>query len=65
MDTVLNFDVGTDKFVLAGGLSFEALQINFTANATLLQVAETGQVLAQLFGANNSLTAVDFLSLSR
>jgi hypothetical protein len=24
MDTVLNFSVGTDKFVLAGGLSFEA-----------------------------------------
>ncbi|MEG4035876.1 calcium-binding protein, partial [Microcoleus sp. S36b_A4] len=64
MDIVLNFSVGSDQFVLAGGLSFEALQINFTANATLLQVAATGEVLAQVFGADNSITALDFLTLS-
>ncbi|MEG4963471.1 calcium-binding protein, partial [Microcoleus sp. K4-B3] len=61
----LNFDVGTDKFVLADGLTFESLQINSTANGTLLQVAATGEVLAQVFGANNSLNAVDFLSFAR
>ncbi|MEG4964545.1 calcium-binding protein, partial [Microcoleus sp. K4-B3] len=60
----LNFDVGTDKFVLADGLTFESLQINSTANGTLLQFAGTGEVLAQVFGANNSLNAVDFLSFA-
>ncbi|MEG4970930.1 calcium-binding protein, partial [Microcoleus sp. B6-A1] len=65
IDTVLNFSVGTDKFVLAGGLSFEALQINPTGNATLLQVAATGEVLAQVFGADNSLTSPNFLTLAR
>ena len=47
---MLNFSVGTDKFVLAEGLSFEALRINSTANGTLLQFAATGEVLAQVFG---------------
>ncbi|MEG4465339.1 DUF4347 domain-containing protein [Microcoleus sp. AT9_B5] len=63
IDSILNFAVGTDKFVLAGGLSFEALQINSTANGTLLQVAETGEVLAQVFGADNPLTSLDFFTL--
>ncbi|MEG5173562.1 calcium-binding protein, partial [Microcoleus sp. B3-D7] len=65
IDTVLNFSVGTDKFVLAGGLSFEALQINSTAKGTLLQVAATGEVLAQVFGADNTITSLDFLILAR
>ena len=65
IDTVLNFSVGTDLFVLAEGLSFEALRINSTANGTLLQFAATGAVLAQVFGANNTITALDFLSLAR
>jgi hypothetical protein len=47
---VLNFSGGTDKFVLAEGLSFEALRINSTAKGTLLQFAATGEVLAQVFG---------------
>ncbi len=65
IDTVINFSAGTDKFVLADGLSFEALRINSTANGTLLQFAATGEVLAQVFGANNTITALDFLSLAR
>ncbi|MEG3866797.1 calcium-binding protein, partial [Microcoleus sp. Z1_B2] len=64
IDTILNFSVGSDKFVLAGGLSFEALQINSTANSTLLQVAATGEVLAQVFGADNTITSLDFMTLS-
>jgi len=47
---VLKFSVGTDKFVLAEGLSFEVLRINSTANGTLLQFAATGEVLAQVLG---------------
>jgi len=64
IDTVLNFSVETDKFVLAEGLSFDALRINSTANGTLLQLAATGEVLAEVFGANNTITALDFLSLA-
>ena len=64
IDTVFNFSVGTDKFFLAEGLSFEALRINSTANGTLLQFAATGEVLAEVFGANNTITALDFLSLA-
>ena len=65
IDTVLNFSVGTDLCVLAEGLSLEALRINSTANGTLLQFAATGEVLAQVFGVNNTITALDFLSLAR
>ena len=65
IDTVLNFSVGTDKFVLAEGLSFEALRINSTANGTLLQFAATGEVLAQVFLANNAITSLDFVAVGR
>ncbi len=66
IDTVLNFEVGTDKFVLAAGLSFDALQINSReANGYVLQVAATGEILANVFGANNAITALDFVSLAR
>jgi len=62
---VLNFSVITDLFVLAEGLSFEALQINSTANGTLLQFAATGEVFAQVFGANNAITFMDFVGVAR
>ena len=65
IDTVLNFSVGTDLFVLAEGLSFEALRINSTANGTLLQFAATGEVLAQVFLANNAITYLDFVAVAR
>jgi len=65
IDTVLNFSVGTDKFVLAEGLSFEALRINSTANGTLLKFAATGEVLAQVFRANNAITTLDFVAVAR
>ena len=63
IDTVLDFEVGIDKFVLAGGLSFQQLQISPTLNGTLLEVAGNNQVLARVFGANNLITASDFLSV--
>ena len=62
---MLNFSVGTDLFVLAEGLSFEALRINSTANGTLLQFAASGEVLAQVFGANNAITSLDFVAVAR
>jgi hypothetical protein len=62
---VLNFSVGTDLFVLAEGLSFEALRINSTAKGTLLQFSATGEVVGQVFGANNAITSLDFLAVYR
>ena len=47
---MLNFSVGTDKFGLAEGLSFEALRINSTANGTLLQFAATGRFWFRFLG---------------
>jgi uncharacterized repeat protein (TIGR01451 family) len=64
-DTVLNFEVGTDKFALTGGLSFDALRLNSTQNGFVLQVAATGEVLANVFGPSGQITALDFLSISR
>jgi uncharacterized repeat protein (TIGR01451 family) len=63
IDTVMDFEVGLDKFVLTGGLSFDSLQINSTANGYILQVAATGEVLANVFGANNAITGLDFVTL--
>ena len=65
IDTVLNFSVGSDLFVPAEGLSFEALRINSTANGTLLQFAATGEVLDRFFGANNGITSLDFVGVPR
>jgi hypothetical protein len=62
---VLYFSVGTDLFVLAEGLSFEALRINSTANGTLLQFAATGEVLPQVVGADNAITSLDFVAVAR
>jgi len=42
--------INTILFFLPEGLSFEVLQINSTANGTLMQFAATGEVLAQLLG---------------
>ncbi|NJL69862.1 MAG: hypothetical protein HC894_31010 [Microcoleus sp. SM1_3_4] len=64
-DTVLNFEVGIDKFVLTGGLSFDALRLNSTQNGTVLQVAATGEVLADVFGASGAIISSDFASLFR
>ncbi|TAF56802.1 MAG: DUF4347 domain-containing protein [Oscillatoriales cyanobacterium] len=65
IDTIFNFEVGSDKFALAGGLSFDQLQINSTANGTVLQIASNGQVLANILGANNAITALDFVTFSQ
>ena len=61
VDTVLNFEVGLDKFGLAGGLSFDQLQITSTLGGTVFQVANNGQVLANLLGANGVISTLDFV----
>jgi Ca2+-binding RTX toxin-like protein len=61
-DTIINFEVGIDKLVLPDGLSFQQLQIVPTQNGTLLQVAGTGQILANFVGINGAIGSSDFLS---
>ncbi|MEG4882149.1 hypothetical protein QUB75_15340, partial [Microcoleus sp. K1-B6] len=60
-DTVINFEVGVDKFVLSEGLSFQQLQFSATPNGTLLRVAGTDRVLANLVGVNGAIGSSDFL----
>ncbi len=62
-DTVLDFEVGIDKFVLNNGLTFQQLQISQTATGTLLKVGSTGQLLATVTGLSSSLSASDFVLL--
>jgi hypothetical protein len=58
----MDFEVGLDKFVLTGGLSFQQLQFSATPNGTLMRVAATGEVLANLLGVNGAIGSSDFLS---
>uniref|UniRef100_UPI0030D97866 Ig-like domain-containing protein n=1 Tax=Microcoleus sp. LEGE 07076 TaxID=915322 RepID=UPI0030D97866 len=61
-DTVINFEVGVDKFVLTGGLSFQQLQFSATPDGTLLRVAGTDRVLGNFVGVNGAIGSSDFLS---
>jgi uncharacterized repeat protein (TIGR01451 family) len=61
-NTILDFEVGIDQLVLTGGLTFQQLQFTLTQNGTLLRVAGTGQVLANLVGINGAIGSSDFLS---
>jgi Ca2+-binding RTX toxin-like protein len=60
-DTILDFEVGIDKFALGSGLSFEQLEISQTTAGTLLKVASTGQFLATVTVLSSSITASDFV----
>ncbi|MEG4201841.1 FG-GAP-like repeat-containing protein [Microcoleus sp. Pol12A5] len=62
-DTVLDFEVGIDKFSLNNGLTFQQLEISQTAGGTLLKVTSTGKLLATTTGLNSSITASDFVLL--
>ncbi|MEG5067476.1 calcium-binding protein, partial [Microcoleus sp. B3-A4] len=62
-DTVLDFEVGIDKFAIDNGLTFQQLEISQTAGGTLLKVASTNQLLATVTGLNSSITESDFVLL--
>ncbi|PSB47561.1 hypothetical protein C7B67_18915 [filamentous cyanobacterium Phorm 6] len=62
LNTILNFEAGIDKLVLTGGLTFQQLKFTATQNGTLLQVAGTTQVLANLVGGIGAIGSSDFLS---
>ncbi|MEG5001925.1 calcium-binding protein, partial [Microcoleus sp. B4-D4] len=61
-DTVINFEVGVDKFVLTGGVSFQQLQFSATPDGTLLRIAGTDRVLGNFIGVNGAIGSSDFLS---
>ncbi|WP_245876225.1 calcium-binding protein, partial [Tychonema bourrellyi] len=62
LNTILNFEVGIDKLVLTGGLTFQQLQFTSTQNGTLLRVVGTGQVLANLVGGIGAIGPNDVRS---
>ncbi|AFZ07458.1 Subtilisin [Oscillatoria nigro-viridis PCC 7112] len=60
-DTITDFEVGKDLLVLGNGLSFSQLAIAQDSGATLIRLAQTGEVLASLGGVSaNSISAANF-----
>ncbi|MEG4454962.1 hypothetical protein [Microcoleus sp. N9_A1] len=62
-DTVVDFEVGIDKFAIDNGLTLQQLEISQTAAGTVLKVISTDRVLATVTGLNSSITASDFVLL--
>lgn len=63
-DTVQDFEDGSDRFGLAGGLSFGQLSIAQSGANTLIKTTATNEVLASLTGINSSLIgAADFTTV--
>ncbi|MEG4231900.1 Calx-beta domain-containing protein [Microcoleus sp. Pol11C3] len=60
-DTITDFEVGKDLLVLGNGLSFSQLAIAQDSGATLIRLAQTGEILASLNGVSaSSMSAVNF-----
>ncbi|MEG4206847.1 Calx-beta domain-containing protein, partial [Microcoleus sp. Pol7_A1] len=60
-DTITDFELGKDLFVLGNGLSFSQLAIAQDSGATLIRLAQTGEILASLVGVSaSSISAVNF-----
>ncbi|MEG5030101.1 FG-GAP-like repeat-containing protein [Microcoleus sp. AT8-B1] len=60
-DTITDFEVGQDLLVLGNGLSFSQLAIAQDSGATLIRLAQTGEILASLSGVSaSSISAVNF-----
>ncbi|MEG4626401.1 M12 family metallo-peptidase [Microcoleus sp. w1-18aA5] len=60
-DTITDFEVGKDLLVLGNGLSFSQLALAQDSGATLIRLAQTGEVLASLGGVSaSSISAVNF-----
>lgn len=62
-DTVQDFTNGSDRFGLAGGLTFGQLTITQSGSNTLISLTNGGEVLASLSGVNaNLIDATDFIA---
>ncbi|MEG4010550.1 calcium-binding protein, partial [Microcoleus sp. Pol1C5] len=60
-DTITDFEVGKDLLVFGNGLSFSQLAISQDSGATLIRLAQTGEILAFLSGVSASnISAVNF-----
>ena len=60
-DTITDFEVGKDLLVLGNGLTFSQLTIVQDSGTTLIQFAQTGEILASLSGVSaSSISAVNF-----
>ncbi|MEG4333342.1 FG-GAP-like repeat-containing protein [Microcoleus sp. AT9_A2] len=60
-DTITDFEVGKDLLVLGNGLSFSQLAIAQDSGATLIRLAQTGEILASLAGVSaSSISAANF-----
>jgi len=53
-DVITDFTKGEDLLVLTNGLKFDRLSIIQENNATLIKIANTGQILAALSGMSVS-----------
>lgn len=63
-DTITDFQDGTDKLGLTGGLSFGQLTISNSGSNTLISLTNGGEQLAVLTGINASkITSADFITL--
>jgi len=61
IDIIADFEAGKDLLMLANGLTFEQLNVNETSGATLIQLVQTGEILAALNGVSASrISATDF-----
>jgi len=61
IDTIDDFEVGQDLLVLGNGLTFSQLTIAEDSGATLIRLAQTGEILASLVGVSaNSISAENF-----
>ncbi|CAD5917404.1 hypothetical protein PCC9214_00435 [Planktothrix tepida] len=61
LETITDFQDGSDRIVFTGGLTFAQLQITSENGNTILAVTSTQQQVAKLLGVNSALiTAEDF-----
>ncbi|MEQ8383231.1 MAG: Ig-like domain-containing protein [Coleofasciculus sp. A1-SPW-01] len=61
-DTIFDFNPGEDTLGLAGGLSFNQLHLMGMGSTTLIQMQQSGEVLAMLIGVQaNQVSVADFV----
>ncbi|NJK75798.1 MAG: hypothetical protein HC942_19580 [Microcoleus sp. SU_5_6] len=61
IDTILDFEVDKDLLVLGSGLTFSQVAIVQDSGATLIRIAQTGEILANLGGVSaNSIGSANF-----
>jgi hypothetical protein len=58
IDTIADFEDGTDLLTLASGITFSQLAIAQNSGATLIRLAATGEILASLTGVSSTLINV-------